>query len=274
MSAPVMSAVRTAASRPRPTLHSTRETSLPSLRVRASRRGSIPPRGQTQSAIPCRTADALWITTPGEIVRNCESLPKGTVPGRISAARASGGSTSLLLDLTLAHPVRTGATGAGTKRARAERGWGSKVALAVSGEALVGVVGRLEAIPERVAVAGRAKVPRRCTGHTAACRTTHPAGRGTTAHRSGVQGCGTSHGGQRTRPSCSRHDTDTESAAALTLSQTARFATSTVCCCNKIGSCAERWMFCVQPTEKPTVQTVLGQRRHSAPMPHWAGLPS
>jgi len=25
--------------------------------------------------------DALWITTPGEIARYCESLPKGTVPG-------------------------------------------------------------------------------------------------------------------------------------------------------------------------------------------------
>jgi len=25
--------------------------------------------------------DALWITTPGEIARHCESLPKGTVPG-------------------------------------------------------------------------------------------------------------------------------------------------------------------------------------------------
>jgi hypothetical protein len=25
--------------------------------------------------------DALWITTPGEIARYCEGLPKGTVPG-------------------------------------------------------------------------------------------------------------------------------------------------------------------------------------------------
>ena len=25
--------------------------------------------------------DALWITTPGEIARYCETLPKGTVPG-------------------------------------------------------------------------------------------------------------------------------------------------------------------------------------------------
>ena len=25
--------------------------------------------------------DRLWITTPGEIARYCESLPKGTVPG-------------------------------------------------------------------------------------------------------------------------------------------------------------------------------------------------
>jgi hypothetical protein len=25
--------------------------------------------------------DALWIATPGEIARYCESLPKGTVPG-------------------------------------------------------------------------------------------------------------------------------------------------------------------------------------------------
>jgi len=25
--------------------------------------------------------DALWITTPGEIVRYCEGLSKGTVPG-------------------------------------------------------------------------------------------------------------------------------------------------------------------------------------------------
>jgi hypothetical protein len=25
--------------------------------------------------------DALWLTTPGEIARYCESLPKGTVPG-------------------------------------------------------------------------------------------------------------------------------------------------------------------------------------------------
>jgi allantoinase len=28
-----------------------------------------------------RHRDALWITTPGEIARYCESLPKGTVPG-------------------------------------------------------------------------------------------------------------------------------------------------------------------------------------------------
>jgi allantoinase len=25
--------------------------------------------------------DALWITTPGEIARYCEGLPKGIVPG-------------------------------------------------------------------------------------------------------------------------------------------------------------------------------------------------
>jgi allantoinase len=25
--------------------------------------------------------DAIWITTPGEIARYCEGLPKGTVPG-------------------------------------------------------------------------------------------------------------------------------------------------------------------------------------------------
>jgi hypothetical protein len=25
--------------------------------------------------------DELWITTPGEIARYCESLPKGTIPG-------------------------------------------------------------------------------------------------------------------------------------------------------------------------------------------------
>jgi hypothetical protein len=25
--------------------------------------------------------DALWITTPGEIARYCEALPKGIVPG-------------------------------------------------------------------------------------------------------------------------------------------------------------------------------------------------
>jgi hypothetical protein len=25
--------------------------------------------------------DDLWLTTPGEIARYCESLPKGTVPG-------------------------------------------------------------------------------------------------------------------------------------------------------------------------------------------------
>jgi hypothetical protein len=28
-----------------------------------------------------RHHDALWITTPGEIARYCESLPKGTVRG-------------------------------------------------------------------------------------------------------------------------------------------------------------------------------------------------
>ena len=28
-----------------------------------------------------RHRDELWITTPGEIARYCESLPKGTVPG-------------------------------------------------------------------------------------------------------------------------------------------------------------------------------------------------
>jgi hypothetical protein len=28
-----------------------------------------------------RHHDALWITTPGEIARDCESLPKGTVRG-------------------------------------------------------------------------------------------------------------------------------------------------------------------------------------------------
>jgi hypothetical protein len=32
--------------------------------------------------------DRLWITTPGEIARYCESLPKGTVPG-IGVARGS-----------------------------------------------------------------------------------------------------------------------------------------------------------------------------------------
>jgi hypothetical protein len=28
-----------------------------------------------------RRRDQLWITTPGEIARYCETLPKGTVPG-------------------------------------------------------------------------------------------------------------------------------------------------------------------------------------------------
>ena len=28
-----------------------------------------------------RHRDRLWITTPGEIARYCESLPKGTIPG-------------------------------------------------------------------------------------------------------------------------------------------------------------------------------------------------
>jgi hypothetical protein len=28
-----------------------------------------------------RQREALWITTPGEIARYCETLPKGTVPG-------------------------------------------------------------------------------------------------------------------------------------------------------------------------------------------------
>ena len=28
-----------------------------------------------------RHRDELWITTPGEIARYCESLPKGTIPG-------------------------------------------------------------------------------------------------------------------------------------------------------------------------------------------------
>ena len=32
-------------------------------------------------AISSNTATDLWITTPGEIARYCESLPKGTIPG-------------------------------------------------------------------------------------------------------------------------------------------------------------------------------------------------
>ena len=33
------------------------------------------------SATSCEHRDELWITTPGEIARYCESLPKGTIPG-------------------------------------------------------------------------------------------------------------------------------------------------------------------------------------------------
>ena len=58
---------------------------------------------------------------------------------------------------------------------------------------------------------------------------------------------------------------DTEAAAALTLSQAVGFAASTVCCCSKTGSHAERWMFFVQPAKQPSMNARPTGRR-SAPI--------